>query len=485
MQPLTSAFMQQIISRIKRLASKNRPCHSIPRRFAEVAPARTPRLKLLQILSHICYRTCTTGLRGVLAATVLASAPACSTAPSGSEVRLRHDEHRWQLVREGKPYLINGAGGSDHLGMLAKAGGNSIRTWDALNIDDLLDRAHAQGLSVTVGIWLEHERHGYDYDDPDVRSKQLQKVRDCVLKYRHHPALLMWALGNEVELMGDLNKALRAVEEAAAIAKELDPKHPTMAVVAEIGSNKAKRVREVCPSVDVLGINSYGGAASLPERLTAQGWTGPYVLTEFGPIGPWEGGHTAWGAAFEPSSAEKAEMYHGAWTRGVQAETPGRCLGSYAFLWGWKQETTPTWFGMFLDTGERTPTVDVMQELWSGTLPKYRAPLVGPMTVDLPELTAKPGQEFSATVELRGGPEGEWRHAWVVREESTDRKSGGDAEEATPDIPGLVLKADESTAALRAPDEPGAYRLYVYVYDDHGGAGTANLPFLVAPKEVE
>ena len=29
----------------------------------------------------------------------------------------------------------------------------------------LLDEAHALGLSVTVGIWLGHERHGFDYAD--------------------------------------------------------------------------------------------------------------------------------------------------------------------------------------------------------------------------------------------------------------------------------------------------------------------------------
>ncbi len=403
---------------------------------------------------------------------------------SSSSVRLAGRPGRWELVRDGLPYVIRGAAGRDRLETLASIGGNSIRTWDAMDIDDLLDEAHRHGLSVTVGIWLEHERHGFDYDDPQVRRTQLEKVRTCVLKYRDHPAVLMWALGNEIELAGDMDKALRAIEEAAALTRQLDPHHPRMAVIAEIGQDKARRLREGCPSIDVLGINSYGGAPSLPKRLSAQGWTGPYVLTEFGPIGHWEGGHTPWGAPYEPSSADKASMYLRAQTQGVMAEMPGRCLGSYAFMWGHKQETTPTWFGMFLESGERTAAVDVMQELWTGRPPADVAPAVHHLSLDAGPVFA-PRQTFRATCQS-SDPEGKaLRMVWVVRPESTDPKSGGDAEQGTPDIPGAIMESGPEGAVVRAPGEPGAYRLYVTVFDDHGGAGTANIPFLVQAEQVE
>src|SRR4051794_7569590 len=76
-------------------------------------------------------------------------------------VELRHSTDRgWQLFRGGKPYFIQGAGGSRSLQLLVDCGGNSIRTWGAdEGLQRQLDEAHRLGLSVTVGIWLGHERH--------------------------------------------------------------------------------------------------------------------------------------------------------------------------------------------------------------------------------------------------------------------------------------------------------------------------------------
>jgi hypothetical protein len=213
-------------------------------------------------------------------------------------------------------------------------GGNSIRTWDGEGIDELLDRAHELGLTVTVGMWLQHERHGFDYDAPGNKEAQLAKVERIVRAYKDHPAVLMWGVGNEVEIGGDLDIALRTIEDAAAVIKSIDRDHPTMAVIAEIGSDKLIRVQNECPSIDVIGINAYGGLASIPERMTAQGYSGPYVITEFGPSGHWESPTTEWGAPIEPTSTEKARAYDRKYASGIEADLNHRCVGSYVFLWG-------------------------------------------------------------------------------------------------------------------------------------------------------
>ena len=53
-----------------------------------------------------------------------------------------------------------------------------------------------------------------------------------------------------------------------------------------------------------------------------------------------------------------------------------RCLGSYCFLWGQKQESTATWHGMFLSNGNPTEAVDVMHFCWKGEWPHSRAPSI-------------------------------------------------------------------------------------------------------------
>ncbi len=118
-----------------------------------------------------------------------AVAPAIA-APSF--VRLVKDDSGYRLNRYGKPYFIKGAGGDGSLKTLAEAGGNSIRTWDADKASLVLDEAQRLGLTVTVGIWLGHERHGFRLQQRRPGGRQYEQAMATILRFRDHPALLMW-----------------------------------------------------------------------------------------------------------------------------------------------------------------------------------------------------------------------------------------------------------------------------------------------------
>jgi hypothetical protein len=397
-------------------------------------------------------------------------------------VELQKTEQGWQLLRDGEPYFIRGAGGQHSLQQLAAAGGNSVRTWGGDDIGPLLDEAHSLGLSVTVGIWLGHERQGFDYNDESQVAEQFQRAREMVLKFKDHPALLLWGIGNEMEgyAEGDDPAIWAAVNDVAAMVKELDPAHPTMTVTAELGGGRIDSVHRRAPAIDIHGINSYGGAPSLAERLRAGGATKPYVITEFGPVGPWEMPKTEWGAPYEQTSTEKAAFYRQSYAKGISG-APGFALGSYAFLWGHKMESTETWFGMFLEDGSRTAAVDVMTELWSGEPPADLAPTVERLVID-GNAQVDPGdvvQVSTATADPEGTPVSV---RWVLRPESGDYATGGDFRPNLPEIEGVVLEGRGDGARLRMPEEPGPYRLFVYVYDEAGNAATANVPLLVKGK---
>ncbi len=398
-------------------------------------------------------------------------------------VELRQSDDGWQLFRGGEPYQIRGAGGDGSLEDLAAAGANSIRMWSVDGADKMLDEAHALGMTVTLGLWLEHERHGFDYSDPRQVEEQFEKARESVLKYRDHPALLIWGVGNEVEGFesGDDPEIWKALNDIAAMIKQLDPNHPTMSVTAEIAGGRIASLHQRSPAIDIHGINAYGGAQSIAERLRAGGATKPFVITEFGPIGPWEIPTTEWGAPYEQTSTEKAEFYRESYTKAI-LESPGQALGAYVFLWGHKMEGTATWFGMFLDDGARLGPIDVMTELWTGNPPANLSPTIKPIVIDT-ETTIDPGTTFSATTEVEDADGDAVSVRWVLRPESGDYHTGGDFRQTLPDIDDAVVESSGASAVIRMPDEPGPYRLFAYAYDGAGNAATANIPLLV-PGEM-
>ncbi|MDB2657605.1 hypothetical protein N9Y60_06045, partial [Crocinitomicaceae bacterium] len=122
---------------------------------------------------------------------------------------------QWQLRVDGEPFYIKGAGGEKHLDVLLEAGGNTIRTWGTDNAQEVLDLAEEKGLMVMMGLWVQHERHGFDYNNEARVKSQLENFRKEIRKYKGHPALLMWGIGNEYELNYSNTKVWKAVNDIA------------------------------------------------------------------------------------------------------------------------------------------------------------------------------------------------------------------------------------------------------------------------------
>lgn len=385
----------------------------------------------------------------------------------------------FQLLRDGKPYLVRGVGGEGSPELLARFGGNSIRTWGTERLQERLDAAHRLGLTVCVGIWLGHRRHGFDYNDADQVAKQLETVRDAVEKFKHHPAVLVWGLGNEMEgyEQGDDASIWSAVNNTAAMVHKLDPHHPTMTVVAEIGGDRVKNLHRLCPDIDIVGINSYAGGASLPERYRQAGGVKPYLVTEFGPPGAWESAKTPWGAAVELSSTAKAAAYRRTYEANVTRE-PGLCLGTYAFLWGRKQEASATWFGLLAADDRRLAAVDVLSELWTGRAPENRCPSIDALKLTTPD-RAKPGAIVQAELAVSDAERDPLDVRWVLQADPSTLSVGGDAETPGEIFPDAIVASSPTGAEIRLPDAGGGYRLFAFVTDDQGGAAVANVPLYV------
>ncbi len=412
----------------------------------------------------------------ILALLVLFAASWLTGAAGQSRVVLEAVDGGHRLIRDGEPYFVNGAGGDTRLAELAAAGGNSIRTWSTDSIGAILDEAHKHKLTVCVGFWIGHERHGFDYQDEAAVVKQFNDCRAAVCKYKDHPAVLTWAVGNEMEGDGTNPAIWYAVDHIARECKRIDPNHPTMTVIADLGKSKVQNIERFCPNIDIIGVNSYGGVSSLAERYRATGGSKPYIVTEFGPHGPWEVGKTGWGSPIEATSTAKGRTYADGYHKAV-ATQKGLCLGSYAFLWGHKQETTATWFGMLLPDGSRLAAVDAMAEAWTGAPPSNRCPRIGSLVADKTN-KLKPGQVVKAKLLASDPEEDPLSINWVLRSDSGTIGTGGDYQVDESSFADAVSSTGAETA-VTVPAGGGGYRLFAYVYDGQGGAAVANVPLYV------
>lgn len=407
---------------------------------------------------------------------------ACSAWAEPSKVELVRVGEGWRLLVDGEPYRIRGAGGNHSPADLVEAGGNTLRTWGVgPETESILDEADRHGLKVMVGIWLGHTRHGFDYHDKKQTTAQLMHVREAVERFRDHPALLLWGLGNEMEVGENEGDPVfwAHLQEAAQVIQDLDPNHPVATVFAEIGGDKVATVQRLCPAIEAIGSNSYAGASSIPERYREAGGELPYLVTEFGPDGTWEVPKDKHGMVLEPTSTEKAGMYERSY-RALEADET-LCLGSFAFLWAHKQEATHTWFGMWLETGDKVASVDTMTRLWGGSAPENLCPRIAPVT-SMDGTEGVGGQVLHFGIEASDPDGDDLDVTWSLYREANEYYTGGDPQARPGLVEGAVMDPGDERTAVVLPEQAGKYRLYVTVRDGRGGAATANVPLFVAER---
>lgn len=413
------------------------------------------------------------------------SARAADAPPT--KVEIRQANGRYQLFLNGQLFYVKGAGlefGSQE--KLAAHGGNTFRTWRTENgresCQRVLDRAHTNGLYVAMGLEIARERHGFDYNDPAAVARQLEAIKAEVNRYKNHPALILWIIGNELNHRATNPKVWNAVNDISKAIHQADTNHLTLTALAGISRELVAQIKSRAPDLDLLGIQMYADIANLPRYLRESGWDGPYLVTEWGATGHWEVGKTSWGAPIENDSTTKADFYLKRFQTAI-APDQTLCLGSFVFLWGQKQERTPTWYGMFLETGEATATVDVMHYLWNAQWPQNRCPRVDGAWLDgrtaTQNIRLTAGKAYKAKLAASDENNDALTYKWELLEESRDLKDGGDAESRPQSLPDLVATPSQAQTTITAPSKAGAYRLFGYVFDGHGGAGHANIPFYV------
>jgi len=403
--------------------------------------------------------------------------------PGPAKIEIEKLDDSYRLLRDGEPFFIKGAGLEyGDIQLLAAHGGNAIRNWSTENAQEVLDTAFANGVMVALGLPVAPERLGFDYNDEQEVSLQKELVRGEILKYRNHPALLAWIIGNELNFDYTNSKVYEAVNDIAVMIHELDPNHPATTTVAGLGMDVVEDLKILAPDLDILSFQVYGELFNVPDFLKKADLNRPVWITEWGAIGYWEMPETEWKAPIEMTSTEKADVYMEGYRKNIEPHLDV-IIGSFAFLWGQKQERTPTWFGMFTEAGEETQVVDNMHYIWNGEWPENRSPEIRSFTLDARTahdgVILSPGRKVSARVRLRDRDKDELHIAWELKPESRALEVGGDREARIGNLPLEIVSEKNGRIEFIVPEVRGDFRLYVYAYDGNNHAAHANIPFKV------
>ncbi len=412
-----------------------------------------------------------------------------ANAPFRHKVEVRETEDGYRVFRDGKPFFIRGAGGHTFLDTLVAYGGTTIRTWTTEGLDTILDQAHERGLAVMVGLDVVPERNGLDYSDKQMVAAQLARIEQDVRRYKDHPAVLIWGIGNELDLHYTDESVWGAVNDIAKMIKTVDPDHPTTTMIMP-NAHKTRLIAEQCPDIDILSLNVFGGVGYMPERMQQfwWGWKGPYLISEFGGLGWWEVQYTDWNAPAEMDGFHRAQKWGELYDQSIKSDST-HCLGGFVFYWGNKQERTHTYFSMFSEEGYKSPMADMASYQWRGKWPANRAPKLDSIylkdQMHLRNIYLMRGEKYEAGALASDFDGDSIEIRWSIYPEGNYfMTTGGDAEACPQPVSGIFDQQTGKLVGFRAPDTPGPYRIFVNLFDGHNNFTAGNLPFYVMEHEV-
>lgn len=410
-----------------------------------------------------------------------------SCSSEGKGIDIRKSDSGYKLFIDGRETYIKGIGGTYRLDVARQNGANAFRTWGGSveEVKKILSLASINQMYVMQGIAMTKD--SLLYFDENYKNKVRNEVRLLAETYKNDTCLLAWGIGNEIDLgNANIKEAWCFVEELAQLIKSIDKRHLVSTVISY--SPKAlELIAEYAPSLDYVGINVYGPVDQVQKVVDASSYRGPFMITEWGPTGWWETTKTEWGAPIEQTSEEKRAVYEERYTEHILPSP--RCLGSFVFLWGQKEERTPTWFSMFVEDnvvglplqGEKTPMVEAMQRVWTDKPLTQTAPVVisldinGKSAVD--NVYVNVNQNFETRIQVIDKENDKLTYVWEILKEATVLGFGG-SYEPRPGRVGSVVVTEKPVAKFFL-SEPGAYRLYAYIKDNTGFVSTVNIPFYV------
>ncbi|MCK0125510.1 hypothetical protein MWU76_14050 [Gelidibacter sp. F2691] len=398
-------------------------------------------------------------------------------------------DNRFQLYRNGDPFYIKGASGTGYLKEMSEAGGNTLRVYDTLNLKVILDEAEKYDIAVIVDIPLPTNAYNktfYSNDSTVISLKQ--KVKNLVNRYKNHPSILIWNLGNELNfpLTIKKNNFITVFNDLVDIIHLNDPNHLVSTSVSGTSRGQTLGIHLSAPKLDLIGFNAFGSITrveSLMKNMTMLTNPKPYFIMEWGNHGPWEAPINLWKSILEPNSTMKGEIYKDIYRSYIEDDR--NCLGSLAFYWGYKHEGTPTWFNIFDEEGRKSEVYYQLTSLWK------EEPLTQKLRPEIDHMFLNNLKANHQILYSDAEAEVKLNMKKVIDSNLTFRlnifNEAWGAKPWNSEMDSLQVVNYISTFSnkmkFKVPKKEGPYRVFVSVHDLHGKFATANMPFYVLNDE--
>lgn len=394
-----------------------------------------------------------------------------------SEVHVRGRKGAWYLEVDKIPFYVKGVGcglafgkrGEDYLKLAGEMGANSVRTWGTdQGTKEYLDQAQAYGLKVAAGIWLNYVdskgRFSYLHNEEYKRAKR-REVLDYVARFKSHPAILVWGLGNEAIFFTkdeDEKVALcRFMEELIAEIHKIDPDHPVL--YASAGTQDLPYLKKYVPSLDIVGINEYGSIRTAHGAWDYLGFDKPYIFTEYGPYLSIDRPKDINGRAIELSDFDKAKRYKE--FVGQIYEFRGSNLGGFAFHLGETTQESMTWWNLNEGPLKRA-SFWAIYEAYAG----QKAACV-PVRIKKLHLNKTKNLDPEETIEVKVDYDPQSEEGLVFEYAISTAEENVLEYYVNKYLP-IQAQADGAHALIKAPAGKGTYRVYCFIKDKQGNVSS-------------
>ena len=395
-----------------------------------------------------------------------------------SQVIVKGEKGSWCLFVDGRPFRIKGVGcgvaigknGEDYLKMAKDLGANCVRTW---GIDQgnsfYLNRANKYGLKVCAGIWI-------DYSTPDnkisflrgsYKRKKEKEVLEYIKRFKDHPAILIWGLGNECIYFTQSEEEKIAlckfIENLVKKIHKIDPYHPVMYVSA--GYVDLKYIKKYIPSLDIIGMNIYGSLRAHHGVWEYLDINKPYIVSEYGPLLPIDSSQDKNGIPVELPDFEKAKIYKSFYFD--IEDFSGYNLGGFVFHLGETTQESMTWWNINYRSFKKYPYW-IIYELYTGKKADNLPPRIRKFQID--RIKVKKGEWVKVKIEA-SDPEGDpLRYEFKV-----STCIGGVLRYYVNKFINTSILQNGNEAQVFLPSKKGIYRVYGFVYDNKGNVSSRNL----------